>query len=207
MNIVVFGATGGTGREVVIQALAAGHHVTAVARNPAMLDIKHAQLEILQGDVLKPETVTHAVEGKDVVVSALGTTNTSVTRVYSAGLMNILLAMHAANVRRLICVSATGLSPGNLIQKVIAKTILWTLFKEGYTDMLYMETIVRASDVDWTIVRPPRLTDKPRTGKYQVAVKKQLPNAWLISRADLADYIVKHLNDPALTRAMVEVAN
>lgn len=205
MKIVVFGATGGTGREVVIQALAAGHDVTALARNPAALDIQHERLEILQGDVMVAETVARAVAGRDVVISALGTSNRGATKVYSAGLMNIIGAMQTFKVKRLICVSATGLDPGNMIQKVIAKLILWRIFKGGYTDMLQMEHIVQASDVDWTIVRPPQLTDTPRTGTYQVAVTKQLPNAWKISRADLADYIVKHLTDTAISRKMVEV--
>lgn len=206
MKIVVFGATGGTGREVVAQALAAGHQVTAVARNPAAVTLQHPLLQVLQGDVLSPETLAQAIAGKDVVVSAIGVRNRDATKIYSVGLKNILLAMQAAKVRRLICVSASGLDPGPKIQNLIAKPLLWRVFKEGYTDMLQMEVIVRASDIDWTIVRPPRLTDETRTGKYHVSVRKQLTHGWKISRADLADYIVKHLNDPATLRAMVEIA-
>lgn len=206
MNIVVFGATGGTGREVITQALAAGHYVTAVARNPAALSMQHERLEILRGDVLVPETLPQAIQGKDVVVSAIGASNRDTTKIYSAGLKNILTAMKRANVRRLVCVSATGLDPGPLLQRWIAKPILWWLFKEGFTDMLQMEHIVQASDIDWTIVRPPQLTDKPRTGRYNVALNQHLANCWQISRADLADYIVNHLNDPLTRRALVEVA-
>ena len=206
MKIIVFGATGGTGREVVIQVLSAGHQVTAVVRTPSRLTIQHEHLNILQGDILEPQTFCQAMVGQDVVVSAIGVADRAPTKIYSVGLMNILMAMHDANVRRLICVSASGLDPGPLVQKLIAKPLLWTLFKEGYTDMLNMEIIVRASPVDWTILRPPRLTDDPRTGKYNVAVKKPLTHGWKISRADLADYIVTHLNDPLIHQAMVEIA-
>jgi len=206
MKIVVFGATGGTGREVVRQALHAGHYVTAVARTPSAIPFQHEHLKILRGDVLAPETLPQTVTGQDIVVSAVGAPDRSPTRIYSAGLMNILLAMHNAGVRRLICISASGLDPGALIQKLIAKPILWWLFKDGYTDMSHMEIIVKASNVDWTILRPPRLTDSPRKGKYKVAVNEQLSNGWILSRADLADYIVKHLSDPTIHRAVVELA-
>jgi hypothetical protein len=116
------------------------------------------------------------------------------------------MAMRVAQVRRFICVSASGLDPGALLQKLIAKPLLWWLFKYGYTDMSHMEIIVKASDIDWTILHPPRLTDGASRGQYKVAINKQLSNGWLLSRADLADYIVKHLHDPAIHRAVVELA-
>jgi len=206
MKVVVFGSTGGTGLEVVKQALDAGHVVTAVARKPSAMVMQHDHLKVLQGDVLLPEIVIKAVAGQDVVVFAVGAADRSPTKIYSVGVMNILLAMRDAKVQRLICISASGLDPGVLIQKLIAKPLLWWIFKNGYTDMSHMEIIVRASHMDWTILRSPRLTDHARTGKYKVAVNKQLSNGWLLSRADLADYIVKHLHDPAIHRAMVEIA-
>ena len=206
MKIVIFGATGGTGWEVVTQALEAGHDVTAVARKPSAIMIQHERLRVLQGDVLTPETLSQAVAGQDAVVFAIGAADRSPTKIYSVGVMNVLLAMRDEKIRRLICVSASGLDPGNLVQKLIAKLILWRVFKYGYTDMFQMEVNVKASDIDWTIIRPPRLNDRARTGKYHVAVNEQLTNGWMISRADLADYIVKHLCDDSTYRAMVEVA-
>ena len=209
MKFVVFGATGGTGCKVVQQALEAGHAVTAVARKPsafAGLAIHHERLRVLQGDVLAPETVQQAVSGQNAVVFAVGTADRSPTKIYSVGAMNVLLAMRNANVQRLICVSASGLDPGVLIQKLIAKPLLWWVFRNGYTDMSHMEIIVKASSMDWTIIRPPRLTNGERKGKYKVAVNKQLSNSWLLSRADLADYIVKHLQDVGTYRSVVEVA-
>lgn len=206
MKLVVFGATGGTGREVVQQALDAGHNVTAVARNPSAITFQHERLRVLQGDVGAPETLPQAIAQQDAVVFAVGAADRSPTKIYSVGVMNVLLAMRDAKVQRLICISASGLDPGVLIQKLIAKPLLWWIFKHGYTDMSHMEIIVRASNVDWTILRPPRLTDKAHTGKYKVAVNKQLSNGWLLSRADLADYIVRHLQDAGIYRSMVEVA-
>jgi len=206
MNIVLFGATGGTGRQVVAQALDAGYFVTAVARNPAALGILHLHLTVMGGDVLSGETLRPAIAGKDVVVSAIGTTNRTPTKIYSVGLKNILTAMGAAGVQRLLCVSASGLDPGPVYQKMFARLILWHVYKGGYTDLLQMEKIVQASDVDWTIIRPPRLIDGKRTGKYQIAVNHPLSHGSLIARADLADYIVRHLTDPTTRRAMVEIA-
>jgi putative NADH-flavin reductase len=207
MRIVVFGATGGTGREVVTQALGLGHCVTAVARDPAAIAVRHEPLRVLQGDVLAPGTLQQAVAGQDAVVFAVGAADRSPTKIYTVGVMNVLLAMRDARVRRLLCVSASGLDPGVLIQKLVAKPILWWLFKHGYTDMSHMEIIVKASDLDWTILRPPRLTDRERSGRYKVAVNEQLSDGWMISRADLADYIVKHLCDPQTYGAVVELAN
>lgn len=206
MKVVVFGATGGTGCEVVKQALEAGHDVSAVARRPSAITIQHEHLKVLQGDVLMPETVTQAMIGQDAVVFAVGAVDRSPTKIYSVGVMNVLLAMRDVKIQRLICISASGLDPGVLIQKLIAKPLLWWLFKHGYTDMSYMEIIVKASGMNWTVIRPPRLTDKARTGNYKVAVNEQLSNGWLLSRADLADYIVKHLHDPATYRTLVEIA-
>jgi putative NADH-flavin reductase len=206
MKLVVFGATGRTGREVVMQSLDAGHEVTAVARKPSAMGIQHKRLNLVQGDVLVPETLLQAVRGQDVVVFAVGAADRSPTKIYSVGVMNVLLAMCDFHVRRLICVSASGLDPGSLIQKLVAKPILWWIFKNGYTDMLHMEIIVKASSMDWTILHPPRLTNGEHNEKCRVAVNKPLPNGWLLSRADLADYIVKHLHDPAIYRATVELA-
>jgi putative NADH-flavin reductase len=115
-------------------------------------------------------------------------------------------AMQSAGVRRLMCVSASGLDPGPGLLRWLARQVLWLMFKEAYTDMARMEAAVKASDLDWTIVRPPRLTNGPHTGQYHMAVNKHLARGWTISRADLADYIVTHLEDPQTYCAQIEVA-
>jgi len=206
MKLVIFGSTGGTGREVIKQALEAGHYVTAIARNPSALAIQHERLHVVKADVLAPETLPEAMLGQEAVIFAVGAADRLPTKIYSVGVMNVLLAMRDAKVQRLICLSASGLDPGNIIQKFIAKPILWRVFKYGYTDMFQMEMIVKASSMDWTIIRPPRLNDKARTGEYKVAVDRQLTNGWMISRADLADYIVKYVQDVSTYYSTVEVA-
>ena len=206
MKIIVFGANGGIGSKVVEQALEEGHQVTAVVRRPASISIQHPQLKVVQGDVLKPDTIQAAMAGQDAVISSLGVTINEPTTVYSQGVANIIRAMQANGVQRLMCISASGLDPGPLYQKIIAKLFLWRAFKHSYTDLVRMEAIVNASSVNWTIVRPPRLTDKERTGHYKIAINKHLANGLMLSRADTADYMLKHLNDPQTYHGLVEIA-
>jgi putative NADH-flavin reductase len=206
MKLVVFGATGGIGREVVRQALDAGHTVTAVARRPAAITLRHERLCVLQGDVLQAESILPAISGQGAVVSSIGIPKDEPTELYSVGIHNIMTGMKASGVRRLLCISATGIDPGPLWQRVIAKPLLWRFFGFMYADLVRMETIVRESGLDWTIIRPPRLSNKPRTGHYQIAVNRHLARCNIISRADVADYIVRHLDDIASYRGVVEVA-
>jgi putative NADH-flavin reductase len=207
MKVIVFGANGGIGHHVVEQALQAGHQVTAVARRPESIALQHPQLVVQRGDVLDPASLAPLLAGQEAVVSALGARSRGPTVVYSDGVGNLLRAMPPAGVRRLLCISASGLDPGPLFQRLVARPLLWALLRNMYSDLVCMEERVRASAVDWTIIRPPRLTDGPRTGHYVASRNAHLPNAWVISRADLADYIITHLADPATYRAWVEVAH
>jgi putative NADH-flavin reductase len=206
MKLVVFGAQGGIGTHVVEQALTAGHEVTAVVRRPSAVTLRHERLDVIKGDVLEPATIRESVIEKDAVVSALGVRNRAPTTVYSEGVANIMLAMRAAHVRRLICVSASGLEPGPLWQRLFAKPLLWLILKNMYSDLARMETLVKASSLDWTILRPPGFTNGPRTGRYQTAVNQHLSRSLFISRADIADYIVNHLNDRSTYCGIVELA-
>jgi putative NADH-flavin reductase len=206
MKLVVFGSNGGIGAKVVEQALAAGHTVTAVARQPSAIELRHEHLEILQGDVLEPQTIRGAITGKEAVVSAIGVHHRAPTTLYSEGVANMIQIMQSAHVQRLICVSASGLEPGPLWQRLIAKPILWVVFKEMYRDLVRMEAVVERSQLNWTILRPPRLTDGSHTGQYQVGLNQHLSPGLLIARSDLADYIVNHLSDPATYCARVEIA-
>jgi len=206
MKLVVFGATGGIGAQVVEQALVVGHEVTAVARRPEAITLRHDCLKVVQGDVLDAASVRRAVMGREVVVSAVGARDLAPTTVYSVGVANIMQAMEAGHVRRLFCVSASGLDPKPLWQRLIAKPMLWLILKNMYTDLVRMETEVEASRLDWTILRPPQLTDGARTGHYQAVVNDRLSRILKISRADVADYIVTHLNDESTYRGLVELA-
>jgi len=206
MKLVAFGSTGGIGAQVVELALAEGHEVTAVARRPSAVTLRHERLKVMQGDVLKADTLQEAITGQEVVVSAIGARDLAPTTVYSEGAANIVQAMQAANVHRIFCISASGLEPGPLWQRLIAKPILWTILRNMYTDLVRMEKLVTASGLDWTILRPPRLTDGPRTGCYQAAVNQHLSHGSVLSRADVADYIVSHLKDETTYCGLVELA-
>ena len=114
--------------------------------------------------------------------------------------------MRPAGVRRLVCVSASGLDPGVWWQRWVARAILWRLSRESYTDLLRMEAVVRASGLAWTILRPPRLTSGPRTGRYQLAVNRSLSSGWRISRADVADCILHQIDNAASYCGVIEIA-
>jgi len=205
MKLIVFGSTRGIGRQVVAQALDAGHQVTAIARNPGAMTMRHERLQVVCGDALEPDSFRQAVTGQDVVVSALGILTKEPTLFYSSSIANIMEAMHAARVRRLFCVSAGATDPGGW-QRWIVKPILWQLHGEMYIDLLRMEAAVKASGLDWTILRPPRLTDDQRSGRYQVAINRHLMRGVSIPRADVADFVLTHLKDTTTYRGIVELA-
>jgi putative NADH-flavin reductase len=200
-TLTVFGVTGGTGARVVEAALAAGHTVTAVARRPEAVTARHARLTIVRGDVLDLGSIEAAISGRDAIVSALGVgVSRGPTEVYSLGVGNIMKAMKSAGVRRLICVSASALAidaEDPSVVRIILKPLLQRMLKRPFADLAIMEREVAASGLDWTIVRPPRLTNGARTGRYRTALTPNLRGAFSISRADLADYIVRRLSDHA----------
>ena len=206
MKLIVFGSTGGIGSQVVAQALDAGHQVTAVARRPEMITIQNERLRVARGDALELASFQQVLTGQEVVVSALGILTKETTVFYSSSMNNIMGAMRASGTRRLLCVSAGATDPGGW-QRWIIKPILWRLYGGMYTDLLRMETAVKASDLYWTILRLPRLMDEPRTGHYHVAINRHLTLGVSISRSDVADFIITHLTDPATYHATVELAN
>ena len=206
MNIIVFGFTGGIGRQVIAQALDANHQITALARRPEMLTIQNERLRVVRGDALELASFQQALTGQEAVVSALGILTKEPTVFYSSSMNNIMAAMRASGTRRLLCVSAGATDPGGW-QRWIIKPILWRLYGGMYADLLRMENLVKASGLDWTILRPPRLMDEPRTGSYHMAVNRHLMLGFSISRADVADFIVTHLKDPSTYRTTVELAN
>jgi putative NADH-flavin reductase len=207
-KIIVFGASGGTGKLVVEQALEAGLRVTAVIRNPGAFTINHENLEIIKGDVFQPATFENALKEKDLVVSCLGTKDRKPTTVYSEGLNNITTAMQKAGVNRIICISAGAVivpPKSSFLLKFVVKNILQRLFKYTYADMLLMEKLLMESGLNWTVIRAPRLTNGRKTGKYRTEVNDNIRNPSTISRADLADYIVKHLTDEKTFKAKIEI--
>jgi putative NADH-flavin reductase len=212
MKVVVFGSTGGTGRAVIAQALEAGHDVTAVARRPSAIEVRHDRLHVVQGDVLRPDTLMEPVAGADAVLSALGIGySRAATTVYSEGTGNVMRAMRAGGVRRIIVVSTTSIDPPSprvdVAQWLFFRGFLHQLLRKPYADIRLMEESVRASELDWTLLRAVRLTGGPGRGTYRTAVEGRLRRAWSISRADVADCMLAHLADPTTYRRMVEIAN
>jgi uncharacterized protein YbjT (DUF2867 family) len=210
MDLTVFGGTGPTGRELIRLALADGHRVTAVVRNPAALPDPPVGLTVRTGDVLDAASLSGCLDGADAVLSALGSrAGRAPTTVYSAGIEHILDAMHAAGVRRLVALTAIPVAPReqrSRSQRMLDQ-LLHAAFGPSYDDMARMEQRLRASDVDWTVIRPPRLTNKPATGRYRTAVNAALPGGPSITRADLARAMLATLDEPATVRAAVAVAN
>ncbi|KQX09648.1 hypothetical protein ASC82_27590 [Streptomyces sp. Root431] len=215
MKLLLFGVTGGTGAQLLSQALGAGHQVTAVARRPARVPVAdtEARLTVVPGDVLSPDGWWQAVPGHDAVLSCLGSTDRKhPTTVYSEGTRNIVEAMHAAGVGRMVCLSSAGLeiTPDvPLPQRLVTRYVVQRLYRRGYADMARMESFMASpsvGDTAWTVVRPPMLTDGPLTGRYRTAENGHLERPKSLSRADLAHYLLTRVDDDRAHRAVVEVA-
>lgn len=212
MDLAVFGASGPTGRLVVGQALAAGHHVIAVTRKPDQYPLNSPHLDVVGADVTDACGVERVLAtGAQAVISTFGVpyTRNPVT-VYSRGVAAVVRAMTAQGVRRLVCVSsanvATEPEPGApLLWRTAVRPLLRNVLgRTLYADMRRMEEIVQGSGLDWTIVRPAGLFDTARpTGDYEVAARR-LPGR-VTSRADLADTLVREAVAPQHPRATIEV--
>jgi putative NADH-flavin reductase len=197
MKLVVFGATGGTGRQIVEQALAQGHAVTAFVRNPAKLDLKHPNLQIFQGDVMDATAVDRAMQGQEVVLSALGAPASQKDALRSEGTRHIIQAMQKNGVRRFVCMTTIGMGDSRKMLPFTYKYIIVPfILRSAFADSERQEGFIRQSQLDWTIVRPAALTDNNHTGVYRhgfPVMEKKLK--FKISRADVADFMLKQLAD------------
>jgi putative NADH-flavin reductase len=202
MRLLIFGSTGGTGRELIAQALEQGHEVTAFARDPARLGLTHLKLTIAQGDVLDYASVERAVRGQDAVVSALGTRKLGKTDLLSSGTGNIIRAMEAAGVRRFVCESSLGVGDSRGQLGALYTYFVIPLFLRNiYADKEVQERIIRESSLDWVIVRPAVLTNGPRTRIYKAGFNNADRSIeGKISRADVADFMLKQVKDDAYLR-------
>lgn len=194
MKLAVFGATGGTGKEIVKQALAAGHEVTVLVRDPARLTIKHDKLYLVIGDVLNPDKVEETLAGSDAVCCSLGNTPNNPDMVVSEGTRHIIDCMVKQGIRRLVVVTALGV--GDSLEQVTLtfKMIMKTVLRKAYEDKERQEQLVRESDLDWVIVRPGGLTNGPATGNYQFGLDPAIGSGQ-VSRADVAAFVLQQLTD------------
>lgn len=207
-HIAVLGANGGIGKRVVLKALDEGHHVTAILRTTAKLNIRHANLTVVQGDVNEPECLIKELKGLHSVISAIGKNSFKKTTLYSKGNGNVLWAMNEAGINRVFFISAAGLDINpthSPLVKFVTRLILQPLLRNMYADLREMERVVKESGVDYTIVRPPRLTNNPETGKYRIEIDHPLANGKKISRADVAHFIVSNLVNESIYKATVEI--
>lgn len=211
MNVVVFGANGPTGRLLTKQALAKGHAVTAVTRHPETFPIEHPCLQVMKGDVHDLPAVEQAVAGQDAVLSSLGVpfTRKPVT-VYSEGMANIMQAMQRHGVRRLVAVTSSATEPsmepkgGFIFEKILQPFVVNVLGRTSYEDMRRMETMMRNSRLDWTIVRPSGLFETPEVTPYQMA-ETEIKGKFT-SRTDLADCMLQLITNNQYVGKVVAVA-
>ena len=203
MRLLVFGATGGTGRALLDQGLAQGHQVTAFVRNPAALEARPG-LTIVQGDVTDAAAVGRAVAGHEAVLSALGPRGGEYG-VLPGGVQNIVAAMSQAGVRRLIHVSSFGVGDSLAQMGWVARQIVVPLFlRKALDEKEIEEGIIRASDLDWIIARPGGLEDGPRTGVYRcITDPHEKVGQPRIARADVADFMLQNLADERFVRRAV----
>jgi nucleoside-diphosphate-sugar epimerase len=211
MELVVFGANGPTGRQVVQQALAAGHSVVAVTRKPDGYPIEAPGLRVVSADVTDPSSVRDAVAGAGAIISTYGVpySRRRVT-VYSEGALNIIAAMHHHGVSRLVCVTSTSIAPGEtpgeslFWRKTLIPFLRNVIGRTLYDDMQRMEKTIEGSDLDWTIIRPGGLFDTAHpTADYIVSLER-LPGR-MTSRADLAQTLILEAVERRHPRSIIEV--
>jgi putative NADH-flavin reductase len=203
MKIAIFGASGRTGILTVYQALDK-HQVTAFARTPSSVTIQHKNFKVIQGDILEYGKVKQAIEGQDVIISALGVESRKPTTVLSEGTRNILRAMEECKVNRFICMSSAGIL-GNDAGILFGKIILPLFLKQVFLDKVRQMKIIQETNLDWVIIRPTGLTDAPKTGKYKITLGP--PVSRRIPRADVADFILKLMTDKQYDRQMPAIAS
>jgi putative NADH-flavin reductase len=208
IKLAVLGATGGTGLEIVRKAVERGHSVTAFVRSPDRLKPLRDRITITQGDLLNSLELERVIQGHDAVVSGFGPrvpvskADANLLQQFAIALTN---AMQRAEVRRVVVESVAFLFKDSIIPP--AYLLGRILFPGVVADSFAMEGVFQGSGLDWTIVRPPELTDKPYTGNYRVR-EGHLPRfGFTISRADVADFMIKAVEDPSSIRKIVGISN
>jgi nucleoside-diphosphate-sugar epimerase len=210
MRIVVFGANGGTGRLLTRQALDAGHEVVAVTRQPGQFPLAHPCLTVTIGDAHDRVAVARAIDGSEAVLSTLGVPFTRrPISIYSAGIANIGAAMARLGVTRVVAVSSAATEPhrhegaGFLMNRVMQPLVTATIGRTTYADMRAMETYLRHSELDWTVVRPSGLFDAPDVSRYEL--REDRADGVFTSRADLAASMLAQVTSTQWIRKNVAV--
>lgn len=207
MNILIFGATGKTGRYVVTQGLQKGYRITAFVRNPAGLAIKDKNLIIIKGDLANPQEVESAMRGQDVVISVLGNKTANAlwksNTIISDGVKEIISGMEKQSIKRLLFVASFGVNKKIILpEKIFIRVVLKNIF----ADIPKQERLIKKSGLDWTIVHPARLVNTPLTGKYNFG--EDLPIGFFskIARADVADFLLKNATETTFIGKTVTIS-
>jgi len=221
MKLAIFAATGGVARQLLEQAIAAGHDVTAAVRNPDKLtqDVRTVTADLAAPD---PAVLESAVAGADAVLSGLGPRSNADAGIVSQGTRAMVAAMQATGVRRIVVVSAapvgTVASPGRpnppkhdpgdgFFMRHLFSHVAKTVFGKGYADLAVMEDILAGSGLDWTVIRPPKLTGKPLTGSYRTAFGRNLRGGLSVPRADVAHLMLRALGQPDTIGHVIGIAS
>jgi putative NADH-flavin reductase len=221
VRLTIVGATGGIGSRLLVQAVAGGHEVTAVVRNPKRLP--DAPVRVVTDDLAAPDPakLRSAVAGADAVLSGLGARSAAEAGVASRGTRALVQAMRATGVRRIVVVSAASVgtvaSPGRpdpprhnpgdgFFMRHLAAPLAKAAFRRHYADLALMEDILRDSDLDWTVSRPPRLINwRPRRG-YRTAYEQNVRAGMFIARADVAHLMLDVLDRPETVHRVIGIA-
>lgn len=212
MNIAIIGATSGTGTAFVDQALNKGHRIRALARRPDSLGAYGSRIEVRPADVRDPESLAAALsEDIEVLVACFGASGLLEARkvrdLYSQGTSHVLSACKRRGIRRIVSVSSSGVEP-QPNDAWFFRAVLKPLFLERmYQDMRRMEALLRRSDLGFTLVRPPYLTNGPLTGRYRVQRDRGFDDDKSLSRADLAHFLLRACEEPGWERATVTISD
>src|SRR4030043_191907 len=210
MRITIFGATGGTGKQLVEQALAEGNEVVAFARKTSKLNIMEKNLTIVQGELTDEALIENAVKGADAVISVLGPRGGSRTKPLTQGMHNIIDAMQKQGVRRLIISSTLSAKDPNDLSEFRTKALVnfvKVTMHAAYEEIVSVAETVRKSDLDWTIVRLTMLNNNPKSGKIRAGYVGKGEVGTQISRADLAEFMLKQIQDAKYLRQAPAISN
>ena len=206
-RLLILGATGGTGQQVVAQALEQGHEVTAFVRDPAKLRTRHERLHVTVG-TLDESTgrLEQAMNGRDVVISVLGVgPSLKSGHLIERSVPRLLAAAQSSGIGRLIFTSAIGVGDSFAEAPLFSKLVIRVLLKDIYPDKLIGENLIRKSDLDWTIVQPAALTNGPLTRRYRAGEHLRHRSFATVSRADLAHFLLSQLDDRSYSRKIVQL--
>lgn len=198
MRVLIVGASKGIGLETTRQALEAGHEVRAMARSASRINLADSKLEKISGDALKSEDVQPAMIGVDVVIQTLGVGLGDLFRpvhLFSAATKVLITAMKARDVKRLICVTGFGAGDSRASIGLLQRLPFQIVFGRAYDDKSVQERLIKESGLDWTIARPGVLTSGPRTGRYKILAEASQWRNGIISRSDVAEFLVRQIAD------------